>query len=1238
MKTPIMVGLISSLFLGGSITFQGFSSLNNKQESKLEKFSNKSSENFLSSMSCYVDGDEKVFLNDLGNANIVFDSWNYNETKTININANLMGLDSKSKFLEIEIPKGLKLMSTPESLVNNTLIDLDDSQFKLNNYNIETGDASKNIYTSNNGILRYKINPGVTGINLDILLAVDNILWDSRSSLATPGDEDKIKITIGDKNNSKTLKLDKINVNNVNYKPWYWSGTENNYLTQDLEKKYSETILFSNEVRLFKNLEVEMEKPFIEKNINGIITKEYLPIKNISAGKKGTYLETTNSVIFSWSNVYADRVDMSFTLNVSKNIANNGDIVKIIYKGGKFRGILSNQEHVITQSKTITSTVVSNEEEHIVFSGEAHGAYKSGEESDILYSFGRLNLKNEGAPSNRKRLSIEFPIGDVGIKTIRLPAPKEARNYTLNLTLWDRGTNELYETTVVIKKGVTSQEYHGYLLTVTDAVNLSELQINNVKNIYFKSIEYDIGVLPSKYSSGPLEPWHTSDSGNSYGEVFSTAKEIDYKIKYVLTDLDDSDIEPVVTYSSTPVRSNTNVTIRINNFKLLNGNNQTTSQIMAGESIALKGNLYSPSYAYNHSSHIKNPEFYLKIPKQIKIDEDNSYFEYISSGTRERIDFSIVNKNNPVATSDNMVAYKIKLNMNNKAIGYYKENLGEIGNLDFNIVLKTPKSLRSTTLNIGETMFIGDEFLKTNGSSDKWDVDGDGNTNETFVNTENLPLSIISNTIWLDVDYSTDDSTSTGNKEYRPISSIEDIISCKLLVNNTNEGYVRAGNMEYYIPIPKKDIDYNEYIKDSGETFNFDMILVEKVSPIEGFDIFYTYNNVDYFEFFDDLDLSKVSMVKFVNNRDFAPDETVDFGVNIKYLENSWDSTENDVVWSIYGHQIYEKNGMESSFLHVLDKLKVELLFPPEITENPLNKTVEAGEDVLFSVDLNMGIPYATGNWQYKSSSDSSWVDLPSETSLDLILKSVNIDKNGAQYRYVATNKAGRVESKPATLIVVDDEGPIITLNEFKDGDVYKITITAIDNGSGISHIILPDGTRVDSNTYTMIADVNTEYIFKAYDLAGNESIKSTIIETLVPKNVSSNLDVYIKSKNMLSLSIDSNNITFENYSGVEDIEKLNAVNITVSSSLPYEIKAYLPSNIQNADKSETLDKSVLNIKASGDTEYRPFNNDSNPILLLENQVRGNGIVHSLDLKLKGNTAHKADVYKTTIKIEVNQK
>ena len=139
-------------------------------------------------------------------------------------------------------------------------------------------------------------------------------------------------------------------------------------------------------------------------------------------------------------------------------------------------------------------------------------------------------------------------------------------------------------------------------------------------------------------------------------------------------------------------------------------------------------------------------------------------------------------------------------------------------------------------------------------------------------------------------------------------------------------------------------------------------------------------------------------------------------------------------------------------------------------------------------------------------------------------------------------------------------------------------------------------------------------------------------------KSVTANLDLYIKCENMLLMSLDTNSITFEDFSGVEDLERVNAVNISINSSLPYQLNAYLPTEIQNSDKSSTMDKRILNIKESSEVSYKEFTNTADKLVLKDNCPAGNDLVHGVDMKLKGGIAHEKDVYKTTIKFEVEQK
>lgn len=148
-----------------------------------------------------------------------------------------------------------------------------------------------------------------------------------------------------------------------------------------------------------------------------------------------------------------------------------------------------------------------------------------------------------------------------------------------------------------------------------------------------------------------------------------------------------------------------------------------------------------------------------------------------------------------------------------------------------------------------------------------------------------------------------------------------------------------------------------------------------------------------------------------------------------------------------------------------------------------------------------------------------------------------------------------------------------------------------------------------------------------------------SVTDMVLDRNsVSSNIDLYIRFENVLSLSLDTNSITFENFSGIEDLEKTNAVNLIISSSLPYMVNAYLENEIQNSDKSKTMNKEILNIRADGESNYSAFVDTVTPIVLFDNQIESSNTVHGVDIKLEGGISHDKDVYKTTIKFEVNQK
>lgn len=144
------------------------------------------------------------------------------------------------------------------------------------------------------------------------------------------------------------------------------------------------------------------------------------------------------------------------------------------------------------------------------------------------------------------------------------------------------------------------------------------------------------------------------------------------------------------------------------------------------------------------------------------------------------------------------------------------------------------------------------------------------------------------------------------------------------------------------------------------------------------------------------------------------------------------------------------------------------------------------------------------------------------------------------------------------------------------------------------------------------------------------------ISQKIVNSN-SSNIDVYIIPQNILSMSLSTNNISFEDFDGVEDMELRSAIDLHIESTLPYDLYSSLESPISNTDGTSYIDNSILSIKESSESNYQIYHDIKTPILLKGDNSAGDN-THYIDIKLNKNILYKADVYKTSIKFEAIQK
>ena len=201
-----------------------------------------------------------------------------------------------------------------------------------------------------------------------------------------------------------------------------------------------------------------------------------------------------------------------------------------------------------------------------------------------------------------------------------------------------------------------------------------------------------------------------------------------------------------------------------------------------------------------------------------------------------------------------------------------------------------------------------------------------------------------------------------------------------------------------------------------------------------------------------------------------------------------------------------------------------------------------------------------------------------------------------------------------------------------------KITVDRVVNRAQESIELAKNNLTIENISQARYwTNLMKESILK--DSFQNEINNETNIEdlTMDKKSTTANVDVYIKSKNGLSMTLSTNSIIFDEFGGTEDMEKLNAVEVTVDSSLPYNLNSYLMTEIKNENGTNIIPKELFNIKINGENDYKAFANINEKLVLKEDCPRGENR-YGIDLILKGSLTHEADVYKTTIKFEAEQK
>lgn len=198
-----------------------------------------------------------------------------------------------------------------------------------------------------------------------------------------------------------------------------------------------------------------------------------------------------------------------------------------------------------------------------------------------------------------------------------------------------------------------------------------------------------------------------------------------------------------------------------------------------------------------------------------------------------------------------------------------------------------------------------------------------------------------------------------------------------------------------------------------------------------------------------------------------------------------------------------------------------------------------------------------------------------------------------------------------------------------------KNPILNMDNSLVEPTFISEGGSFNDELVYWDEVDENTNML--NFDFSDNIEKENLIIGSF-SGNVVQPLEIELFSQDgYLGLSLSTNQIKFENFTGIQDMEKLSAIEMNIDSNKAYDIYALIPSEIKNPNGDKVLSARALSVRESTSPDYTRFENINQKVLLMENVASGVN-THKFDFKLNKDSFSDKDSYRAVIRFEINQK
>jgi hypothetical protein len=120
----------------------------------------------------------------------------------------------------------------------------------------------------------------------------------------------------------------------------------------------------------------------------------------------------------------------------------------------------------------------------------------------------------------------------------------------------------------------------------------------------------------------------------------------------------------------------------------------------------------------------------------------------------------------------------------------------------------------------------------------------------------------------------------------------------------------------------------------------------------------------------------------------------------------------------------------------------------PAVTLNPVSQTAYAGTTLTFSANAS-GTPTPSVQWQLSANKGATWVNATGETSTTFTTGLLTTSYNGWEVRAVFTNAAGTATTSAATVTVLRDVAPKVTIQPVSRTAAVGATVTFTAAASG---------------------------------------------------------------------------------------------------------------------------------------------------------------------------------------------